>query len=98
MNRSILLLAACLALPAWASGPAPDWSAATVRKLDAANGRVTLRHGPIPNLDMPPMTMVFRVTPEQLQGLKVGDAVRFRAERADGAFRVIAIEADGAGN
>lgn len=95
MNAWPLLLAALVAAPALAADAAEVWTAATVRKVDAANGRVTLRHGPIPNLDMPPMTMVFRATPEQLQGLKDGDAVRFRAERSDGAFRLIAIEPGG---
>ena len=97
-HRLTLLLATLVALPVWAADPVSDWSSATVRKLDPENGRVTLRHGPIPNLDMPPMTMVFSATPEQLQGLKAGDAVRFRVERIDGAFRVMAIEPAGSGN
>lgn len=95
---ALALLATSTIAPAWADDAAPDWSTATVRKLDPANGRVTLRHGPIANLDMPSMTMVFRATPEQLQGLKAGDAVRFRAERTDGVFRVLAIEPDGERN
>ena len=32
-----------------------------VRKVDAAAGKITLKHGEIKSLDMPPMTMVFRV-------------------------------------
>jgi Uncharacterized conserved protein len=68
-------------------------SEGVVRKVDAANAKVTLRHGPIANLDMPPMTMVFRAQPaELLDGLQAGDAVRFRAERIDGAYTVTAIE------
>ncbi len=92
-----LILAVCIAAPAWAA-PELDWTEATVRKLDAENGRITLRHGPIANLDMPPMTMVFRASAQQLQGLRAGDTVRFRAERVEGAFRVIAIESAGSGN
>ncbi|HBU29572.1 MAG TPA: RND transporter [Thiobacillus sp.] len=68
-------------------------SEGVVRKIDAANGKITLRHGPIANLDMPPMSMVFRVQPpELLDGLKVGDRVTFHAEDIDGAYTVTAIQ------
>jgi Cu/Ag efflux protein CusF len=95
---ALALLATSTIAPAWADDAAPDWSTATVRKLDPANGRVTLRHGPIANLDMPSMTMVFRATPEQMEGIKNGDQVRFRAERVDGVIRVITLEPDRSGN
>lgn len=63
-----------------------------VRRVDAANGKLTLRHGPIVNLDMPAMTMVFRVQPPELmKGLKVGDAVKFHAESIDDTLTVTAI-------
>lgn len=68
-------------------------SEGVVRKIDAANAKVTLRHGPIVNLDMPPMSMVFRVQPpELLSGIKVGDKVKFHAEDIDGAYTVTAIQ------
>lgn len=64
-----------------------------VRKIDKAQGKVTLKHGPIANLEMPPMTMVFKVTdPKMLDRLKNGDKVRFRAGKVDGAMTVTAIE------
>lgn len=99
MNRLIPLLAALMiAVPLHAapvSAPAaeaPAMSEGVVRKIDVANGKITLKHGPLANLDMPPMTMVFRVSPPELLGaLKVGDTVKFRAERIDGAFVVTAI-------
>ena len=51
---------------------------AEVKKIDAEQGKITLKHGPIDNLGMSGMTMVFRVTsPEQLAAVKVGDAVSF---------------------
>ncbi|MEY4417311.1 MAG: hypothetical protein RIQ53_4604 [Pseudomonadota bacterium] len=59
-----------------------DWVDGEVRKVDAAQGRLTLRHGPLPQLSMPPMTMVFRVADAALlDGLQIGDAVRFTVER-----------------
>jgi Cu(I)/Ag(I) efflux system periplasmic protein CusF len=63
-----------------------------VTKLDKETGRITLRHGEIKSLDMPPMTMVFRVRePKLLDGVAVGDRIRFAAERIDGAYTVTAI-------
>lgn len=64
-----------------------------VRKVDRGSGKLTLKHGEIRNLDMPPMTMVFRVgDAKMLDALKAGDKVNFRAEKVDGAYTVIAIE------
>jgi Cu(I)/Ag(I) efflux system periplasmic protein CusF len=54
-----------------------------VKKIDAAGGKITLKHGPIKNLEMDAMTMVLRVNDkDMLKNLKVGDKVKFEAERA----------------
>ena len=101
MKKHLPLLAALvlaaplpLALPTVASATEhAALSDGTVRKIDAENAKITLRHGPLANLDMPPMTMVFRVAPPALlEGLKVGDTVKFRAEEIDGTYTVTAIE------
>jgi Cu(I)/Ag(I) efflux system protein CusF len=64
-----------------------------VRRIDVANAKITLKHGPIANLDMPPMTMVFRVQPPGLlNAVKVGDTVKFRAEDRNGALTVTEIQ------
>ena len=64
-----------------------------VRKIDSAQGRITLKHGEIKNLDMPPMSMVFSVKDPSLLGkVKPGDKVRFTAEKVGGAYTVTAIE------
>ena len=74
--------------------PQTPWVDAEVRKIDAGAGKVTLRHGLIQNLDMPPMTMVFKVADAKLlQGLKQGDKIRFTADKLNGAFTVTAISA-----
>ncbi|VXB78925.1 putative Cation efflux system protein CusF [Pseudomonas sp. 8BK] len=58
-----------------------------VRKIDAANLKITLRHGPLANIGMPPMTMVFQVQDAaQLEGLKVGDKVSFVAQQQGSQF------------
>ena len=65
-----------------------------VRRIDKAQGKITLRHGPIANLDMPGMTMVFKVADAtMLDALSVGDKVTFAADRVNGALAVTAIEA-----
>ena len=74
---------------AQAAQPAGATVDGEVQKIDKEAGKVTLKHGPIPNLDMPGMTMVFRVKdPAMLDLVKAGDKVRFSAEKAGGALTV----------
>lgn len=76
-----------------ATPAAAPMSDAEVRRIDRDAGKVTLRHGPIPNLDMPPMTMVFVAKDKALlDGLKAGDKVRFRAVEDRGTYVVTTIE------
>lgn len=64
-----------------------------VRKIDKETKKITLRHGPIENLDMPAMSMVFQVKdPAMLDQVKTGDKVRFQAEKVNGQFTVTRIE------
>jgi Cu(I)/Ag(I) efflux system periplasmic protein CusF len=64
-----------------------------IRKVDKDAKKITIRHGPLQNLDMPAMTMVFRVKePAMLDQVKAGDKVRFQAEKIGGAFTVTKIE------
>lgn len=60
-----------------------------VRKLDLPQQKVTLKHNGVQALGMPPMTMVFRVkTPSMLDGLAVGDHVKFTVEKVEGTYTV----------
>lgn len=76
--------------------PAASASASTmplvdgeVRKVDIQKNLVVLRHGDIPNLAMPAMTMGFEVSDKKmLDGLKVGDKVKFQAEAINGKAMV----------
>lgn len=64
-----------------------------VKKLDLAQGKVTIKHGEIKNIDMPAMTMVFRAKNiTLLNGLAVGDQVTFEADKVDGQYLVTAIK------
>jgi len=54
---------------------------AEVKRVQLHNGKITLKHGKLDELDMPPMTMSFSTDdPTMLEGLKRGDQVRFRSD------------------
>ncbi len=101
---SILALAAVLPALADAASHKKDSAAQSsaaspvaegeVRKVDKDAQKITVRHGPIPDLDMPkPMTMVYRVKdPAMLDKVKAGDKVKFEAENIAGAFTITKIE------
>lgn len=72
---------------------AADMTEAEVRKVDKDNKKITLKHGAIKNLDMPPMTMVFGVADAGLlDKVNAGDTVRFRASGDGGKYTVIEIQ------
>lgn len=69
-------------------------TAGEVRKVDKEAAKITIRHEPLVNLDMPAMTMVFRVAdPKFLDAVKQGDKVKFAADKVGGQYVVTRIEA-----
>jgi Cu(I)/Ag(I) efflux system periplasmic protein CusF len=108
MKRQWILAAALAGALVPAAVPAADAPATTapkakaasapltageVKKVDREAKKVTIQHGPIENLKMPPMTMVFRVKdPAMLEGLEPGAKIRFRAEEADGGYLVTRLQ------
>jgi Cu/Ag efflux protein CusF len=72
---------------------AGEWTDAEIRKIDKETGKVTLKHGEIKNLGMPPMAMTFETKdPKVLDRLTVGDKVRFRANYENGKYVLRDIE------
>jgi len=64
-----------------------------VRRVDKAGGKISLKHGEIKNLDMPPMSMVFQVSDKALlDKVKAGDKVNFTASQVNGDYTVMSIE------
>lgn len=64
-----------------------------IRKVDKENNKLTIKHGPLKNVDMPGMTMVFQVkNPSLLETVQTGDKVRFVADKIDGKFTVMNLE------
>jgi len=97
-----ILLAALGAAPAYAQPPQAGHdshhpgaalSEGEIRKVDKEAKKITIKHGPLQNLDMPAMTMVFQVAdPALLDKVKAGDKVKFRAEKKGDVFRITRIE------
>ena len=104
MKLRLFLSATALAITALAGNPvfaqmnmdhgkmgmaaAPGMTDGEVRKIDKDAGKITIKHGPIKHLDMPPMSMVFTAKdPALLDRVKVGDKIRFHA--ADEAGKMI---------
>ena len=78
---------------AQASASAAPMTEGEVRKVDKEQGKITLKHGEIKNLDMPGMTMVFRVKDAAiLDQVKEGDQILFTAEKPGGQYTVTAIQ------
>jgi Cu/Ag efflux protein CusF len=76
------------------AAPASEMSDGEVRRVDKDANTLTLRHGPLVNLGMPAMTMVFQVKdPALLDKVKVGDKVKFQAEKISGGYSVTHVEA-----
>jgi hypothetical protein len=64
-----------------------------VTKVDRKAGTITIRHGRIANLDMPPMTMEFQAKDAAvLKQVKAGDKIRFVADKAGEDFAVVRID------
>src|SRR5262245_38659786 len=97
MSRCLFVIARLMALMLSAiaqTATAQQLIDGQVTKIDEAAGKITLRHGPLKKFDMDePMTMVFRVQdPAVLKQVKVGDKVKFDADRVNGQFTVTKIE------
>ncbi len=72
---------------------ADDMADAEVRKVDKDAAKITLKHGEIKSLEMPPMTMVFHVKDKaMLDRVKAGDKVRVKVVNETGKYTVTEIQ------
>jgi len=75
--------------PASAAAASAEMADGEVRKVDKGAKKLTIKHGEIKSLDMPPMTMVFQVKDGALlNALKAGDKIRFMAEKTPSGYAV----------
>jgi Cu/Ag efflux protein CusF len=94
-NRPLVLALALIMLAAAIPKPAlAQMVDGQVIKIDESAGKITLKHGPLKKFDMEEgMSMVFRVQdPAMLKSVKVGDKVKFEADRINGQFTVIKMQ------
>jgi Cu(I)/Ag(I) efflux system protein CusF len=88
MRKAALVIAIMLAIPTAVLAQA-SMADGQVTKVNAAENKITVRHGPIKSLDMDSMTMVFRVKdPAMTKQVKAGDKIKFEAERVDGQITI----------
>jgi Cu/Ag efflux protein CusF len=81
------------ATPAAAQDVSTALSEGEIRKVDKDAGTLTIKHGPLNNLNMSGMTMVFKAQDTaMLDKAKAGDRIRFRAERVNDALTVTRLE------
>jgi Cu/Ag efflux protein CusF len=72
---------------------ASSMSHGEIKKIDIAAGKLTIKHGPLDNLGMGAMTMVFKAQdPAMLSQVKVGDKIDFVAEEVNGALTVVKLQ------
>ena len=80
-------------VPATAIAQLASGISAKVEKVDESADKVTLDHAAIPGLDMPAMTMVYKVRdPKMLKSVKAGDKVKFNIEKINGQLTVTKID------
>lgn len=92
MLKRLFLAAAASTLMAVSALADGNMIKGEVVKVDKPAGKITLKHGPIKNLDMDAMTMVFRVADQtMLDKVKEGDKVEFEADRVNGAITITKI-------
>lgn len=79
--------------PATATATAAALSEGEIKKVDRQARRITIKHGPLANLNMPPMTMAFKVSDDsQIDSLNTGDRIKFVAGRQGAAYVVSRVE------
>ena len=76
-----------------AAAATDSMSSGEVKKVDKSTGKLTIKHGPLENLGMGAMTMVFRAKElVMLDQVNVGDKIRFVAESPNGQLTVTKLE------
>ncbi|NYT78504.1 copper-binding protein [Alcaligenaceae bacterium] len=93
-QHRMLALAAALAMTSFYVTPAVAQEATAkgeVRRVDAAAGKITIKHGAISELDLPAMTLVYIADAKLLTQIKPGDKITFKAKRVNGQYVVTEI-------
>lgn len=93
MNNTMKVAALVLALLCTGAVYAGELATGEIRKINSSTGKVTVKHGEIKSVQMPPMTMVFGVADKaMLEGLKEGDKVKFDVKQEGSNYTVTEIK------
>jgi Cu/Ag efflux protein CusF len=91
--RKFPILLASLAMTTLALAQSTPLVKGTVTKVDAGADKITIKHEPIPNLDMGQMTMVFKpASADMVKQVKAGDTIHFTADRVNGQITITSIK------
>ena len=93
MKLTTLIAATAIALATTATAWSAEMAAGTIKKIDTAQKKITIKHGPLKDLEMPAMTMVFAAGDAvDLAKLKAGQKVKFMASRVNGRLTVTEVK------
>ena len=93
MKKFFTIAAAMVALSATSTAWAAEYTSGMVKKLDAKQNKITIKHEELKNLNMPGMTMVFAKGDKvELAKLKEGQKIKFIADRVNGQLTVVEVK------
>ncbi len=84
-----LAVTSVVSAPAWAQQAT---ASGQVRRVDAAAGKVAIKHGAIADLGLPAMTLVYHAAPSLLAGIAPGDDVTFTAKRENDQYVIVSMK------
>lgn len=93
MKLTTILATAAFALASTGSAWSAEMTEGMIKKIDAAQNKVTIKHAALKALDMPSMTMVFFAGEGvEIAKLKIGQKIKFAADRVNGRITVTEIK------
>jgi Cu/Ag efflux protein CusF len=93
MSLSLRIGAGLAAAALFATAAFAQDAKGKITKVDEAQGKMSIDHGPIKKFDMDAMTMIFKAAdPAMLKAVKVGDSVTFNVDKVNGQFTVTKID------
>ena len=93
MKLTTLIAATAIALATTTTAWSAEMASGTIKKIDAAQKKITIKHGELKELEMPAMTMVFAAGDAvDLAKLKAGQKVKFMASRVNGRLTITEVK------
>ncbi|MDO5681107.1 MAG: copper-binding protein [Pelistega sp.] len=93
MGAALIALVTGLGLVSLAQAQEQAKASGEVRRIDAAKGKIAIKHGAISDLKLPAMTLVYNIAPALLQQVNAGDQVNFTAKHENNQYIILEIKA-----